>query len=99
MEQQIAPALGRLRNLLEEASATLHIPVTFALIGGLAISAWGAVRATEDTDLLADSDPSPISDRHLCDALAKFLPKRNCVIEWRIGAADDLTRSKTQSWG
>jgi hypothetical protein len=89
MEQQLAPALGRLRTLLEQASTALHIPVTFALIGGLAISAWGAVRATQDIDLLADSDPSPISDRHLRDALAKYLAKRNCVIEWRIGAADD----------
>ena len=89
MEQQLAPALGRLRNLLEEASTALHIPLTFALIGGLAISAWGAVRATQDIDLLADSDPSPISDRDLRDALAKFLAKRNCAIEWRIGAADD----------
>ena len=89
MEQQLAPALGRLRTLLEEASTALHVPVTFALIGGLAVSAWGAVRATQDIDLLADSDPSPISDRQLRDALAKYLAKRNCVIEWRIGAADD----------
>jgi hypothetical protein len=89
MEQQLAPALGRLRTLLEEASTALRVPVTFALIGGLAVSAWGAVRATQDIDLLADSDPSPISDRQLRDALAKYLAKRNCVIEWRIGAADD----------
>jgi hypothetical protein len=54
MEQQLAPALGRLRILLEEASTALHIPVTFALIDGPAISAWGAVRATQDIDLLAD---------------------------------------------
>jgi hypothetical protein len=43
------------------------------------------VRATQDIDLLADSDPSPISDRHLRDALAKFLARRNCAIEWRTG--------------
>jgi hypothetical protein len=85
MEQQLAPALGRLRKLLEEASTAIHIPITFALIGGFAISARGTVRATQDIDLLADSDPSSISDRHLRDALAKFLARRNCAIEWRIG--------------
>jgi len=89
MEQQLAPALGRLRILLEEASTALHIPVTFALIDGPAISAWGAVRATQDIDLLADSDPGPISDRDLRDTLAKFLANRTCAIQWRIGAADD----------
>lgn len=89
MEQRFVSALRRLHRLFEDASTELQTTIRFALIGGLAISAWGAVRATQDIDLLADSDPSPISDRHLRDALAKYLAKRNCVIEWRIGAADD----------
>ena len=36
--------------------------VPHALIGGLAVAAWGAPRATEDIDLLADVNPSPELD-------------------------------------
>jgi len=89
MEQRFVPALGRLRKLLEEASIALQIPINFALIGGLAVSTWGAVRATQDVDLLANSNPSPIGDPHVRDDLGKFLQKRHCTADWRVGDADD----------
>ena len=89
MEQRFVPALGRLRKFLEEASVTLQIPIDFALIGGLAVSTWGAVRATQDVDLLANSDPSPIGDPRVRDGLRKFLQKKRCTVDWRVGDSDD----------
>jgi len=60
MEGRFGPALRTLQRLLQDASLALHIPIRFALIGGLAVSAWGVIRATQDIDLLADSSPSPL---------------------------------------
>jgi hypothetical protein len=89
MEQHFAPALRKLHQLIEAASTELRTSIRFALIGGLAVSTWGAIRATRDIDLLADSDPSPISNRHLREELKNFFEKRGCAIEWRIGDFDD----------
>ena len=89
MAQRFVPALGRLRKLLEDASKALHVSIDFALIGGLAVSTWGAVRATQDIDLLADSDPSPIGDWRMRETLAKFLVKKRCKVEWRVGDPGD----------
>lgn len=72
MERRFAPALRRLQKLFQDASRALHIPIRFALIGGLAVSAWGIVRATEDVDFLADSDPSPLTDRTVQGRLKQF---------------------------
>ncbi len=55
--------------------------VLYALMGGLAVAAWGAPRATEDIDLLADVSPSAELDRALRAA--------GFEAEWRRGAADD----------
>ncbi len=73
MEQRLVPALRRLKKLLEEASVELQLPISFALIGGLAVSTWGAVRATQDVDLLANSVPSPIRDWRVRENLKKYL--------------------------
>lgn len=89
MEQRFALALRRLQKLLHDASATLNIPVRFALIGGLAVSAWGAVRATQDIDLLADSSPTPLKNPTLQAGLQRFLEERGCAVDWRVGEADD----------
>lgn len=89
MEQRFASALGRLQNLLKDASVALRIPIRFALIGGLAVSAWGVVRATQDIDLLADSIPSPLRNLNLQGRLQKFWEKQGCRVEWRAGAPDD----------
>jgi hypothetical protein len=89
MEQRFAPALRKLHRLLEAASTELQTPIRFALIGGLAVSTWGAVRATRDIDVLVDSDPSPISNRRLRDELKRFLEKKSCTVEWRVGDSDD----------
>jgi hypothetical protein len=89
MEQHFAPALRKLHQLLEAASTELRTPIGFALIGGLAVSTWGAIRATRDIGLLADSDPSPIGNRRLRDELKKFLEKKRCTVEWRVGDFDD----------
>jgi len=89
MEQRLVPALRRLKKLLEEASVELQLPISFALIGGLAVSTWGAVRATQDVDLLANSVPSPIRDWRVRENLKKYLETKLCAVEWRIGDPDD----------
>jgi len=48
MEPRFAPALRTLGKLFQQASTALTIPIRFALIGGLAVSVWGIVRATQD---------------------------------------------------
>ncbi len=55
--------------------------VPFAVIGGLAVAAWGVPRATEDIDLLADLSPSPEIDAALRAA--------GFDLEWRRGGPDD----------
>ena len=89
MEQRLVPALRRLKKLLEEAAVELQLPISFALIGGLAVSTWGAVRATQDVDLLANSVPSPIRDWRVRENLKKYLETKLCAVEWRIGDPDD----------
>ena len=46
MEQRLGPALVELNELLDKASEELHAAIQFALIGGLAVAAWGVTRAT-----------------------------------------------------
>ncbi|MBF8253619.1 MAG: hypothetical protein HW373_314 [Deltaproteobacteria bacterium] len=89
MEQRFVPALRRLHRLLEDASTELQITIRFALIGGLAVSTWGGIRATRDIDFLADSDPSPIGSRRLRDDFKKCLEEQHCRVEWRVGDPDD----------
>jgi hypothetical protein len=63
MEPQFAPALSRLQFLLSRAAHEAKTPIRFALMDGLSLAAWGVVRATQDIDFLADSEPSPIGTR------------------------------------
>ena len=72
---QFEETLARLAAVFRERG------VPHALMGGLAVAAWGAPRATEDIDLLADVSPSAELDRAL--GAAGF------EAEWRRGAADD----------
>ncbi len=89
MERRFAPALRALQKLFQDAALAFKIPIRFALVGGLAVSAWGVVRATQDIDLLADSTPSPLRNQALRAGLQSFLQERGCAIEWRVGEADD----------
>jgi hypothetical protein len=89
MDPQFAPALSRLQRLLSAASRELSRPINHALIGGLSLAAWGVVRATQDIDFLADSEPSPISDLNFRNRLKNYLERQRCRIEWRIGDPDD----------
>ncbi len=50
-------------------------------MGGLAVATWGAPRATEDIDLLADVSPSPELDASLRAG--------GFQAEWRRGGPDD----------
>lgn len=68
-------ALARLVAVLEQRR------VPYAVIGGLAVAAWGAPRATEDIGLLADLSPSPELDSALRTA--------GFDVEWRRGGPDD----------
>ncbi|HEY2987130.1 MAG TPA: DUF6036 family nucleotidyltransferase [Candidatus Binatia bacterium] len=89
MEPRFARALSTLTELFNKAAIALEVPIRFALIGGLGVSAWGAVRATEDIDLLADSEPSPLRDVKLRGRLQTYLEEKGCVAEWRFGDSDD----------
>ena len=89
MDQRFAPALGTVQKLLESMSRQIDTPIRFALIGGLAVSIWGSVRATQDIDLLADSDPSPIGNAGLRDKIRKLIERQRCGVEWRVGEYDD----------
>ena len=89
MDPQFAPALSRLQRLLFAASRDLTRTINYALIGGLSVAAWGVVRATQDIDFLADSEPSPISDLDLRNRLKSYLERQRCRVEWRVGDYDD----------
>lgn len=45
----------RLRELLEQLVAA---EVRFVLVGGLAVNAWGYLRATQDVDIVPDPEPA-----------------------------------------
>lgn len=92
MEQRLEPALIQLNRLLEKASEELQASIQFALIGGLAVAAWGVIRATQDIDFLANSDPTPLVDTRLRGSLKEFLERNGCYAEWRTGDADDPIR-------
>jgi predicted nucleotidyltransferase len=49
------PAPLRLRELLERL---VEAEIRFVLVGGLAVNAWGYLRATRDVDLVPDPKPS-----------------------------------------
>jgi hypothetical protein len=89
MAQQLAPALVEFQRLFTDCRTKLQLNLQFALIGGLAVSTWGVVRATQDIDFIADCDPSPISNAVTREALTKILQASNCRVEWRVGDYDD----------
>ncbi len=89
MTERFAPALSALDSLFQQTSSTLQLPFRFAVIGGLAVSTWGTVRATQDIDILADSTPSPIGTATLRKRISQLWEEKNWQHEWRIGAGDD----------
>lgn len=89
MVPRFARALRALTLLFQQAAVACDLPLRFAVIGGLAVSAWGKVRATQDIDILADSDPSPIRDHAVRARLQQFWDAQGCRGEWRVGLADD----------
>jgi hypothetical protein len=59
-------AASRLGRQLEEVIASLSkVDVRFALIGGLALASHKVIRATQDIDLLTDSEKAEDIDRQL----------------------------------
>lgn len=48
----------RLRELLERLVAA---EIQFVLVGGLAVNAWGYMRATQDIDVVPDPDPGNLA--------------------------------------
>ena len=71
----------RLRELLEQLVA--H-EISFVLVGGLAVNAWGYVRGTRDVDLVPD--PSPENLDRLAGLLTE-LGGRVEVAEGRLAAS------------
>jgi predicted nucleotidyltransferase len=60
------PAASRLGRQLEEVIASLSkVDARFALIGGLALASHKVIRATQDIDLLTDSEKAEEIDREL----------------------------------
>ena len=89
MDPRLAPALREMHRLLVEAEVQIHTSVRFALLGGLAVSTWGVIRATQDIDFLADSDPTPLHDLGLRDKLKQFIVQQHSHADWRVGDHDD----------
>lgn len=89
MDQRLAPALSELHRLLTHSGTQLQVTLRFALLGGLAVSTWGVIRATQDIDFIADCDPSPIRNIPLREKLKKSLEEQNTSVEWRVGDYDD----------
>lgn len=59
-------AASRLGRQLEEVIASLSkVDARFALIGGLALASHKVIRATQDIDLLTDSEKAEDIDREL----------------------------------
>jgi hypothetical protein len=57
---------SRLASQIAEAAAALHaIGAGFALIGGLALASYKVVRATQDVDLLVDSEKADAIEAEL----------------------------------
>jgi predicted nucleotidyltransferase len=54
----LTPTPLRLRELLERLVAA---EIQFVLVGGLAVNAWGYMRATQDIDLVPDPDPGNLA--------------------------------------
>lgn len=48
----------RLRELLEQL---VEAEIRFVLVGGLAVNAWGYMRATQDVDVVPDPDPENLA--------------------------------------
>jgi hypothetical protein len=86
---RFGPALTWLQKTFVTASRELQTELSFALIGGLSVAVWGAVRATQDIDFLMDCEPSPIGDPGLRKKLENYLKHQGCRVEWRVGDYDD----------
>jgi predicted nucleotidyltransferase len=54
----LTPASIRLRELL---ARLIEADVRFVLVGGLAVNAWGYLRATRDVDFVPDPDPENLA--------------------------------------
>ena len=89
MASRFASALRTVNRLFQGVPTTLVTQMRFALVGGLAVSAWGRVRATQDIDVLADSVPSPLQEPALRNRLGAVWEARGCIVEWRVGMPDD----------
>lgn len=89
MDQRLTPALREIHRLLSETGTQLQLAMRFALLGGLAVSTWGVIRATEDIDIIADCEPSPIRSLALRAKIKGRLEDLGSSVEWRVGGYDD----------
>ena len=84
---------GRFEDALANLSAIFQERgVAYALMGGLAVAAWGAPRATEDIDLLADLSPSQELDAAL-RLRSRSGPEIDVVCATRAWEREMLSRS------
>jgi predicted nucleotidyltransferase len=74
----------RLRHLLERLT---EAEVRFILVGGLAMNAWGYMRATQDVDVVPDPDPKNLAR---LDALLRELGGR-VDVGGRLLASDAIS--------
>ena len=79
-------AASRLGRQLEEVIASLSkVDARFALIGGLALASHKVIRATQDIDLLTDSEKAEVIDRELIAlgytvCIAVPMPETTCAV-------------------
>jgi len=77
---------SRLGRQIEQVVATLHaVGAPFALIGGLALASHNVVRATQDVDLLTDSDVADLIDTELKKLGYKCLHRSDDVANYLRG--------------
>lgn len=74
----------RLRELLERL---VSAQVRFVLVGGLAMNAWGYLRATQDVDVVPDPEPENLAR---LDVLLRELGGK-VDVDGRLLAADAIT--------
>lgn len=89
MMERFAPVVSALVPLFRATSSALPIRFRYAVMGGLAVSTWGTVRATQDIDVMADATPSPLRAVSVETRLARFWEAKKWRVEWRRGVADD----------
>jgi predicted nucleotidyltransferase len=75
-------ALKKIIATFKDFSKDKKVKIQFCLIGGLAVSAWGRIRATEDIDFLISL---PVQE----EQLKRAFEEKGCICELKRAEIDD----------